>query len=95
MTTTAPDATTAPAPASASPDPAAPPAPVPVPPAFASRRSVWDLAVAVAVLAIAGVFYVLLDRPGLREPLDALGSVVGGVFTAVAFLWGASHMRRS
>ncbi|GAA2955079.1 hypothetical protein GCM10020227_22690 [Streptomyces flavovirens] len=80
------------------PAPAAPPAtalaPVPAAPA-ASRQSVLGLGVVVVLLAIAGLFYAVVDRPGLREPLDAMGSFLGGLGPLVIFLGGAFFMRRS
>ncbi|MER8267989.1 hypothetical protein ABT007_27755 [Streptomyces griseus] len=105
MTTTAPSApapTTAPAPVV--PPPTAPspvttiaPAPVPSPapePVAASRRSVHLLAAAVGGLAVAGLLYVLVDRPGLREPLEAAAQIIGAAATAAGFVWGVSRASR-
>ncbi|MEV7114388.1 hypothetical protein [Streptomyces anulatus] len=87
---TAPAPTTAPAPV-VPPPPA--PAPVP-PPVTASRRSVLLLAAAVGVLAVAGLLYVLVDRPGLREPLEAAAQIIGAAATAAGVVWGVSRASR-
>ncbi|MFD5211604.1 hypothetical protein ACFWNF_32305 [Streptomyces anulatus] len=88
MTTTAP--TTAPVLAVPSPSPT-PTAPAPAP---ASRRSVRFLAAAVGCFAVAGLLYVLVDRPGLREPLEAAAQVIGAFFGAAGFIWGVTRPRQ-
>ncbi|MGW4221790.1 hypothetical protein ACWEJZ_32880 [Streptomyces bacillaris] len=96
MTTTAPTApapTTAPAPA-VPPPPAPAPAPSPIPPPPASRRSVHLLAAAIGCLALAGLLYVLVDRPGLREPVEAAAQVIGAFFGAAGFIWGVTRTRQ-
>ncbi|MFH8886757.1 hypothetical protein [Streptomyces californicus] len=70
-----------------------PPASVP-PPGAASRRSVHLLAAAVGVLAVAGLLYVLVDRPGLREPLEAAAQIIGAAATAAGVVWGVSRASR-
>ncbi len=96
MTTTAPitpASTTASAPAV--PPPSAPaPAPPLVPPAPASRRSVRVLAASLGCLAVAGLLYVLVDRPGLREPLEVAAQVIGAFFGAAGFIWGVTRTRQ-
>ncbi|MFJ3608524.1 hypothetical protein ACIPVA_37690 [Streptomyces anulatus] len=88
---TAPGPTTAPAPV------VPPPAPAPVPPpapVFALRRSVHLLSAAVGGLAVAGLLYVLVDRPGLREPLEAAAQIIGAAATAAGVVWGVSRASR-
>ncbi|MFF6896118.1 hypothetical protein ACFY8Z_36620 [Streptomyces microflavus] len=80
--------TTDPTPPTQSPPPAA--APV-----FASRRSVLLLAAAMGLLATAGLLYALVDRPGLREPLEAAATVMGAVCTVGTLLWTVLEVRRS
>lgn len=103
MTTTAPTAPTVPAPTTAPapvvPPPTAPaPVPPPVPPApepvAASRRSVHLLAAAVGCLAVAGLLYVLVDRPGLQEPLETAAQIIGAAATAAGVVWGVSRASR-
>lgn len=89
MTTTAPTAVIAPAPVS----PTLPPS-APVPSAPASRQSVLLLAAVVGLLAIAGLLYVLVDRPDLREPLEATATIVSAVSAAGALIWGVSRAWR-
>lgn len=75
--------------------PTAPTAPAPVPvPGAASRRSVHVLAAAVGCLAVAGLLYVLVDRPGLREPLEAAAQIIGAAATAAGVVWGAVRASR-
>ncbi len=87
------------------PPPVAPAAPVPPPvppppispasvPVAASRRSVLTLAAAMGLLATAGLLYVLVDRPGLREPLEAVATIGSAVFTAAGVVWGVSRASR-
>ncbi|MEU0311518.1 hypothetical protein [Streptomyces cyaneofuscatus] len=96
MTTTAP---TVPAP-TAAPAPAVPtpPAPAPAPPlapsAPASRRSVYLLAAAIGCLAVAGLLYVLVDRPGLREPLESVATIVTAITGVAGVVWGISRAPR-
>ncbi|MEW1583461.1 hypothetical protein AB0407_36125 [Streptomyces microflavus] len=93
MTPTAPTApapTTAPAPV----PPALPPAPAPVLPVPASRRSVLLLAATVGLLATAGLLYVLIDRPDLREPLEGTATIIGSLATAAGVLWTISWALR-
>ncbi|MDX3596601.1 hypothetical protein PV749_36320 [Streptomyces sp. ID03-2B] len=102
MTTTMTTAPTAPAPTTAPapvppPAPAPAPAPAPVPPPVpgaASRRSVHVLAAAVGGLAVAGLLYVLVDRPGLREPLEAAAQIIGAATTAAGVVWGVVRASR-
>ncbi|MFD7765080.1 hypothetical protein [Streptomyces microflavus] len=100
MTTTTPQTTAQPPP-----PPVAPAAPVPPPvppppispasvPVAASRRSVLTLAAAMGLLATAGLLYVLVDRPGLREPLEAVATIGSAVFTAAGVVWGVSRASR-
>ncbi|MFD8803327.1 hypothetical protein [Streptomyces atroolivaceus] len=87
---------TAPAPTTAQ-VPVIPPPPAPAlvpPPVPASRRSVHLLAAAVGCLAVGGLVYVLVDRPGLREPLEAAAQIVGAAFTAAGVVWGVSRAAR-
>ncbi|MFH9750170.1 hypothetical protein ACH4MN_37880 [Streptomyces anulatus] len=72
---------------------AVPPPPPPAP-APASRRSVHVLAAAIGCLAVAGLLYVLVDRPGLREPLEAAAQVIGAFFGAAGFIWGVTRTRQ-
>ncbi|RPK77935.1 hypothetical protein [Streptomyces sp. ADI98-10] len=92
---TAPAPTTAPAPVvppPPAPAPVPPPAPAPAPaPVAASRRSVYLLAAAVGCLMVAGLLYVLVDRPGLRDPLAALATIVTPLVGVAGFVWGASR----
>ncbi|MDX3490980.1 hypothetical protein [Streptomyces sp. ID05-18] len=81
VTTTAPTA----------PAPVPPPAPVPV---AASRRSVHLLAAAVGGLAVAGLLYVLVDRPGLREPLEAAATIVAAIAGVAGVVRGVSRAGR-
>ncbi|MFF0338071.1 hypothetical protein ACFYUM_36450 [Streptomyces fimicarius] len=103
MTTTMTNAPTAPSPTTVVPPP--PPAPAPVPPpapapapapalGAASRRSVHVLAAAVGGLAVAGLLYVLVDRPGLREPLEAAAQIIGAAATAAGVVWGVVRASR-
>ncbi|MEU0382707.1 hypothetical protein ABZ093_36310 [Streptomyces cyaneofuscatus] len=95
--------TTAPAP-TASPAPAVPPSPAPAPvppplppapePVAASRRSVCLLTAVVGCLAAAGLLYVLVDRPGLREPLEAVATIVTAAVGVAGFVWGVSRAPR-
>lgn len=74
-----------------------PPTPSPPPaagPVLASRRSVLLLAAATGLLATAGLLYVLVDRPGLREPLEAAATVMGAICTVATLLWTAFEVRR-
>ncbi|MFJ1789600.1 hypothetical protein ACIOML_35490 [Streptomyces anulatus] len=73
--------------------PPPPISPASVPPA-ASRRSVCLLAAVVGGLAVACLLYVLVDRPGLREPLEAVATIGGAVFTAAGVVWGVSRASR-
>ncbi|MCX4482373.1 hypothetical protein OG890_00160 [Streptomyces anulatus] len=91
MTTTT-AAQTAPAPTTA-PAPVVPPPPAPAPVA-ALRRSVLLLAAAVGGLAVAGLLYALVDRPGLREPLEAAAQIIGAAATAAGVVWGVSRASR-
>ncbi|MFJ5658684.1 hypothetical protein ACIQD5_35805 [Streptomyces microflavus] len=86
MTTTGPTPPT-PTPATPSPTPAA--APV-----FASRRSVLLLAAAMGLLAAAGLLYVMVDRPGLREPLEGAATVMGAICAVGTLLWTVLEVRR-
>ncbi|MFD6479029.1 hypothetical protein ACFWEH_36580 [Streptomyces anulatus] len=91
---TVPAPTTVPAPV-VPPPPAPAPAPPPTPaPVAASRRSVHLLAAAVGTLAVAGLLYVLVDRPGLREPLEAAAQIIGAAATAAGVVWGVSRTSR-
>lgn len=90
---TAPAPTTAPAPVVPPPAPAPVPPPAPAPVA-ASRRSVHLLAAAVAGIAVAGLLYVLVDRPGLQEPLVAVAAIVAAATAVVGFAWGVSRPPR-
>ncbi|MFH8692691.1 hypothetical protein OHA57_00070 [Streptomyces anulatus] len=93
MTTTT-AAQTAPAPTTA-PAPVVPPPPAPAPaPVAALRRSVLLLAAAVGGLAVAGLLYALVDRPGLREPLEAAAQIIGAAATAAGVVWGVSRASR-
>lgn len=102
--TTTPQTTSQPPPPPVAPalDPAAPvPPPVPPPPispasvpVAASRRSVLTLAAAMGLLATAGLLYVLVDRPGLREPLEAVATIGSAVFTAAGVVWGVCRASR-
>ncbi|MER6641037.1 hypothetical protein ACFCXC_33510 [Streptomyces microflavus] len=79
------------------PNPPTPPAPSPSPaaaPVLASRRSVLLLAAAMGLLATAGLLYVLVDRPGLREPLEAAATVMGAICTVGTLLWTVLEVRR-
>ncbi|WP_228925318.1 hypothetical protein [Streptomyces sp. DH7] len=71
----------------------APPPTAPAPVA-ASRRSVLLLAAAVGGLAVACLLYVLVDRPGLREPLEAAATVVAAAVGVAGFVWGISRATR-
>ncbi|WP_228183954.1 hypothetical protein [Streptomyces anulatus] len=94
MTTTFTNVPTAPAPTTA-PAPVPPPAPATAPaPVAASRRSVHLLAAAVGTLAMAGLLYVLVDRPGLWEPLEAAAQIIGAAATAAGVVWGVSRTSR-
>ncbi|MEV5259901.1 hypothetical protein AB0L02_17825 [Streptomyces anulatus] len=73
------------------PTPSPPPAAAPV---SASRRSVLTLAAATGLLATASLLYVLVDRPGLREPLEAAATVMGAVCTVGTLLWTVLEVRR-
>lgn len=92
----------APSAAPAAPVPAvpAPPAPapaplsVPVPSVPASRHSVYFLAAAIGCLAVAGLLYALVDRPGLREPLEAVATIVTAVAGVAGVVWGISRPPR-
>ncbi|MFF1270273.1 hypothetical protein ACFVZE_31040 [Streptomyces anulatus] len=90
---TAPAPTTAPAPVVPPPAPAPVPPPAPAPVA-ASRRSVHLLAAAVAGIAVAGLLYVLVDRPGLQEPLVAVAAIVAAATGVVGLAWGVSRPPR-
>ncbi|MFH8670291.1 hypothetical protein ACH4F3_36260 [Streptomyces anulatus] len=63
-------------------------------PVAALRRSVLLLAAAVGGLAAAGLLYVLVDRPGLREPLEAAAQIIGAAATAAGVVWGVSRASR-
>ncbi|MFF0199030.1 hypothetical protein ACFYT5_39640 [Streptomyces anulatus] len=89
MTTTMTTAPTAPSPVVPP-----PPAPAPVPPPAPTPRSVHLLAAAVGALAVAGLLYVLVDRPGLREPLEAAAQIIGAAATAAGVVWGVSRASR-
>lgn len=52
------------------------------------------LAAAVGALAVAGLLYVLVDRPGLREPLEAAAQIIGAAATAAGVVWGVSRASR-
>ncbi|MFC9008027.1 hypothetical protein ACN24M_39440 [Streptomyces microflavus] len=52
------------------------------------------LAAAMGLLATAGLLYVLVDRPGLREPLEAVATIGSAVFTAAGVVWGVSRASR-
>lgn len=86
MTTTM---TNAPAPTPA-PAPVVPPPPAPAPVA-ASRRSVHLLMAAVGCLAVACLLYVLVDRPGLRDPLADLATIITPLVGAAGLFRGASR----
>ncbi|MET9210137.1 hypothetical protein ABZW38_34050 [Streptomyces bacillaris] len=86
MTTTM---TNAPAPTTA-PAPVVPPPPAPAPVA-ASRRSVHLLTAAVGCLAVACLLYVLVDRPGLRDPLADLATIITPLIGAAGLFRGASR----
>lgn len=88
-TTNAPAPTPAPAPV-VPPPPPPPPAPAPVPVA-ASRRSVHLLMAAVGCLAVACLLYVLVDRPGLRDPLADLATIITPLVGAAGLFRGASR----
>ncbi|WP_405499640.1 hypothetical protein [Streptomyces anulatus] len=91
---TVPAPTTTPAPVvppPLAPAPVPPPAPAPV---AALRRFVHLLAAAVGALAVAGLLYVLVDRPGLREPLEAAAQIIGAAATAAGVVWGVSRASR-
>lgn len=88
MTTTM---TNAPAPTIAS-APVVPPPPAPAPvPVAASRRSVHLLMAAVGCLAVACLLYVLVDRPGLRDPLADLATIITPLVGAAGLFRGASR----
>ncbi|MEV7659888.1 hypothetical protein AB0O39_37735 [Streptomyces anulatus] len=97
---TVPAPTTAPAPVV--PPPTAPALPVtttaPIAPApetvAASRRSVHLLAAAVGTLAVACLLYVLVDRPGLQEPLVAVAAIVAAATGVAGLVRGASRPPR-
>ncbi|QYA98898.1 hypothetical protein KZO11_37770 [Streptomyces anulatus] len=74
------------------PTPSPPPAAAPV---SASRRSVLTLAAAMGLLATAGLLYVLVDRPGLREPLEGTAAIIGGLSSLGGLVWAVSRPRRS
>ncbi|WP_331758950.1 hypothetical protein [Streptomyces anulatus] len=63
-------------------------------PVAASRRSVLLLAAAVGGLAVACLLYVLVDRPGLREPLEAAATVAAAAVGVAGFVWGISRATR-
>ncbi|MFE1892653.1 hypothetical protein [Streptomyces microflavus] len=89
MTTTT--MTNAPAPTTA-PAPVVPPPPAPAPvPVAASRRSVHLLMAAVGCLAVACLLYVLVDRPGLRDPLADLATIITSLVGAAGLVRGASR----
>ncbi|MFH8692852.1 hypothetical protein ACH4EC_39210 [Streptomyces anulatus] len=95
QTTSRPPPATPAAPASVPPPvPPPPTSPAPVPVA-ASRRSVRLLAAAVGGLAVAGLLYVLVDRPGLREPLEGTAAIIGGLSGLGTLVWAVSQPRRS
>ncbi|MFJ2102905.1 hypothetical protein ACIOHR_37785 [Streptomyces anulatus] len=52
------------------------------------------LAAAMGLLAAAGLLYVLVDRPGLREPLEAAATVMGAICTVGTLLWTVLEVRR-
>ncbi|MGW7097617.1 hypothetical protein [Streptomyces sp. NPDC054874] len=100
MTTMTTSAPTAPAPTT-TPAPVVPPPPAPAPvpppapePVAALRRSVLLLAAAVGGLAVAGLLYVLVDRPGMRDPLEAAAQIIGAAATAAGVVWGVSRASR-
>ncbi|MFJ9638637.1 hypothetical protein [Streptomyces sp. NPDC101178] len=49
------------------------------------------LAASVGFLAAAGLLYVLADRPGFREPLEATATIIGSLITAAGVLWTISR----
>ncbi|EHM24186.1 hypothetical protein SPW_7415 [Streptomyces sp. W007] len=68
-----------------------PPVPLAPEPVAASRRSVNLLAAAVGCLAVACLLYVLVDRPGLRDPLLALATIVTSLVGVAGLVRGASR----
>ncbi|MFF0199070.1 hypothetical protein ACFYT5_39840 [Streptomyces anulatus] len=52
------------------------------------------LAAAVGGLAVAGLLYVLVDRPGLQDPLVAVAAIVAAATGVAAFVRGASRPPR-
>ncbi|MEU0382382.1 hypothetical protein ABZ093_34605 [Streptomyces cyaneofuscatus] len=57
-------------------------------------RPVLLLAAAVGGLAVACLLYVLVDRPGLREPLEAAAQIIDAAATAAGVVWGVSRASR-
>ncbi|MCX4657619.1 hypothetical protein OG249_37830 [Streptomyces microflavus] len=51
--------------------------------------------VGMALLAAVGLLYVLVDRPCLREPLEAAATVMGAICTVGTLLWTVLEVRRS